>query len=172
MRSVIFVARTFVQNCSQLHYMETKASKKQILEAGMKAQESIIKDFISRIDELKSTGQQYADEQHDSGAQSMTAGTEEQAGLMTEQLHMLQEEMDKLQRISSDEIHETVHLGSVVITKEQRFFVSVSIEKFKVNGVEYFGVSTKAPIYAAMEGKRKGESFDLKGRSFEILDLY
>lgn len=152
--------------------MENKVSKKQILEAGLKAQEAIIHDFTSRIEELKSTGQQYASEQQDSGALSMSQDTEEQASLMSEQLQMLQEEMDKLKRISADEVHDNVHLGSVVVTEQQRFFVSVSIERFKCDGLEYFGVSTKAPIYKAMEGKKKGESFDVNGRAFKILDLF
>lgn len=152
--------------------MENRVSKKQILEAGVKAQEAIINDFRSRIEELKSTGQQYASEQHDSGAQSMTEGTEEQAALMSEQLLMLVEEMDKLQRIQADDDHDNVHLGSVVLTDQQRFFVSVSIERFKCAGQEYFGVSTKAPIYKAMEGKLKGETFEVNGRAFKIVDLY
>ena len=152
--------------------MEKRTSKTQILAAGVKAQESIVNDFRSRIEELKATGQQYASEQHDSGAQSMTEGTEEQAALMSEQLAMVEEELDKLIRIQTAEDHDNVHLGSVVVTEQQSFFVSVSIERFKCEGKEYFGVSTKAPIYKAMEGKKKGESFVVNGRSFKILDLY
>jgi transcription elongation GreA/GreB family factor len=152
--------------------MEKLTLKKRILAAGIKAQTSIVEDFRTRIQELKTTGQQYADEQHDSGAQSMTADTEEQAGLMTEQLAMLEEELEKLQRISLDEVHDVVHLGSVVTTEKQLFFVSVSIERFKCDNVEYFGVSTKAPVYKAMEGKKKGEKFEVNGRQFEIVDLF
>lgn len=152
--------------------MEKKASKRQVWEAGIRAQEAIIADFRGRIDELRATGEQYADEQHDAGAHSMNQSGEEQAELMAEQLLMLEEEMARLRRIQPDEVHDTVHLGSVVITELQRFFVSVSIERFKVDGVEYFGISTKAPVYHAMEGKRKGESFVLNGRSLQILDLY
>lgn len=152
--------------------MEKIAAKKQILAAGIKAQMSIVNDFRNRIGELKSTGQQYADEQQDSGAQSMTADTEEQASLMSEQLLMLEEELQKLNRINPEEIHESVHLGSVVHTNHQQFFVSVSLERFKCEGQEYFGVSTKAPIYKSMEGKKKGDRFEMNGRQFEILDLY
>ena len=152
--------------------MEKIAAKKLILAAGIKAQTSIVEDFRSRISELKSSGEQYADEQHDSGAQSMSADADEQASLMTEQLNMLEEELEKLGRISTEEVHETVHLGSVVVTNHQHFFVSVSIERFKCEGQEYFGVSTKAPIYKAMEGKSKGDKFEVNGRQFEILDLY
>lgn len=160
-----------LQKFERLIFME-KISKKQILAAGIKAQTSIIEDFRTRIDELKSSGQQYASEQHDSGAQSMNEATEEQAGLMSEQLNMLEEELEKLHRINADENHDVVHLGSVVRTNQQQFFVSVSIERFKCEGQEYFGVSTKAPVYKAMEGKAKGDSFEINGRTFEILELY
>lgn len=152
--------------------MEKLAIKKKVLAAGIKTQQAIIEDFRSRIDELKATGQQYASEQQDSGAQSMTEDTEEQASLMTEQLNMLLDEMDKLGRIETDSVHDSVHLGSIVQTKDQRFFVSVSLERFKCDGADYFGISTKAPIYKAMEGKKKGDGFEVNGRQFEILDLY
>jgi transcription elongation GreA/GreB family factor len=152
--------------------MEKEATKKQIWEAGVKAQQSIIDDFQGRINELLASGRQYADEQHDSGALSMADDTENQAALMAEQLQMLQEEMEKLQRINPDETHESVHLGSVVVTEQQRFFVSVSLERFKADGVDYFGISTKAPIYAALEGKKQGDVAEVNGRSFKILELY
>jgi transcription elongation GreA/GreB family factor len=152
--------------------MEKKATKKQILEAGIKAQQSIIDDFKSRIEELNTSGQQYASEQHDSGAQSMSDDTDTQVALMSEQLQMLEEEMEKLHRISPDQAHETVHLGSVVVTEQQRFFVSVSLERFKVDGVDYFGVSTKAPIYKAIEGKKKGDTAEVNGHKFTILEVY
>jgi transcription elongation GreA/GreB family factor len=152
--------------------MDRIALKKRILAAGTKAQQAIINDFKSRIEELKSSGQQYADEQQDSGALSMSQASEEQINLMTEQLNMLEEEMDKLGRISADEIHDVVHLGSVVKTNHQQFFVSVSIERFKCEGQDYFGISTKAPIYKAMEGKSSGDRFEVNGRQFEIVDLF
>jgi transcription elongation GreA/GreB family factor len=152
--------------------MDKAAKKREILASGIKAQEAIVNDFRNRIEELKATGQQYAADQQDSGTQSMTQGNEEQAELMSEQLTMLVEELEKLHRINPNDLHEEVHLGSVVVTEKEKFFVSVSIERFKVAGLEYFGVSTKAPIYKAMEGKRQGETFEVNGRKFSILELY
>jgi transcription elongation GreA/GreB family factor len=152
--------------------MEKITLKKRILAAGIKAQAAIINDFKSRLEELKSSGQQYADEQQDSGALSMSQATEEQINLMTEQLNMLEEEMDKLNRITTDDVHDVVHLGSVVKTNHQQFFVSVSIERFKCDGQDYYGISTKAPIYKAMESKSKGDRFEMNGRQFEIVDLF
>jgi transcription elongation GreA/GreB family factor len=152
--------------------MEKKASKKEIWEASVKAQQAIIDDLHNRVEELKATGQQYADEQQDSGARSMTEGTEEQAALMSEQLAMVVEEMEKLQRIDTASKHENVHLGTVVVTAQQRFFISVSVERFKVQGVEYFGVSTQSPLYKALEGKVLGDTVAVNNHSFKILDLY
>lgn len=152
--------------------MEKLALKKEILAAGVKAQQSIIHDFTERISELKRTGQQYADEQHDSGAQSMAQETDEQISLLSEQLQMLLDEMEKLERIETESLHDVVHLGSVVVTDKFKFFVSVSIERFKCGGEDYFGVSTLAPIYKAMEGKKVGESFEVNDNRFLIKDLF
>ena len=158
--------------CIEIIIMEKKTSKKQIWEASIKAQQTIIDDLRGRVEELKATGQQYASEQRDSGAQSMSEDTEEQAALMSEQLAMVEEEMEKLLRIDASQIHDIVHLGSVVVTEQQRFLVSVSVERFKVDGVEYFGVSTKSAIYKAMEGKKVGDTIEVNNRSFKIIDLY
>jgi hypothetical protein len=152
--------------------MEKLALKKKVLDAGIKAQGAIIQDFKDRIAELKRSGEQYADEQHDSGAQSMTQETEDQVSLLSDQLQMLLEEMEKLERIETNEAHDVVHLGSIVITDKFKFFVSVSIERFKAGDEEYFGVSTLAPIYKAMEGKKAGESFEVNGNRFLITDLF
>lgn len=147
------------------------AMKNKVFEAALKAQSSIVNDFQTRIDELKLTDKQFADDQHDSGSLSMSAEVDEQISILTDQLQMVSDELDKLKRIDPEEAHETVHLGSVVVTDKERFFVSVSIERFKVGDQGYFGISTKAPVYHAMEGKKAGDSFEVNGNRFEILEV-
>jgi transcription elongation GreA/GreB family factor len=151
--------------------LKKTAMKNKIYDAAIKAQSSIVKDFQSRIDELKSTDKQFADDQHDSGSLSMSAEVDEQISILTDQLQMVSDELEKLKRIDPEVKHDNVHLGSVVVTDKERFFVSVSIERFKVGDVGYFGISTKAPVYHAMEGKKAGESFEVNGNRFEILEV-
>lgn len=152
--------------------MEKAALKKQIFEAALKAQSGIVQDFKTRIDELKASDKDSADVQHDSGEQSMHSEIDERISMLTEQYQMVKDELEKLERIDASLIHDTVHLGSVVVTNVERFFVSVSIERFKVGEVSYFGVSTLAPIYKAMEGRKAGDAFDLNGNHFEIKEVF
>ena len=151
--------------------MEKVALKKEIFEAALKAQTEIVQDFQSRIDELKVSDKESANDQHDSGEQSMHSQVDERISMLTDQLQVVKEELEKLERIDSSLIHDVVHLGSVVVTNIERFFVSVSIERFKVGKVDYFGVSTLAPIYKALEGKKAGDSADLNGNLFEIKEV-
>ena len=151
--------------------MEKTALKTKVYEAALKAQANIVEDFSQRIAELTETDQDTANEQHDSGAQSMSAETDAQIAMLNEQLSMVKEEFEKLNRIDPAVIAENAHLGALVMTNSMRFFVSVSIERFKSEGVEYFGISTQSPVYKAMEGKKAGETFEVNGNKFEILEV-
>lgn len=152
--------------------MEKAALKKEIFESAVKAQAGIVQDFQFRIEELKTSDKESVNDQHDSGEQSMHSEVDERIAMLTDQLQMVKDELEKLNRIDPSLIHDVVHLGSVVVTNVERFFVSVSIERFKVGEVDYFGVSTLAPIYKALEGKKVGDSVDLNGNHFEIQELF
>lgn len=65
-----------------------------------------------------------------------------------------------------------VELGAVVVTDQQVLYVSSSMEKIEVDGIEFFGISTQAPIYAAMKGKQSGDSFTYSGVTYHILEVY
>ena len=65
-----------------------------------------------------------------------------------------------------------VEPGAVVVTEQQVFYISSSMEKIEVDGVEFFGISTQAPIYAAMKGRQSGDSFTYSGVTYRILEVY
>ena len=69
--------------------------------------------------------------------------------------------------------------GSIVITDKQRFFLSIGAGKFVVNDSEsptgmqyYFAISAQTPIYAALKGKKVGDSFIINGIAQTIKDIF
>ena len=53
-----------------------------------------------------------------------------------------------------------------------RFFViAVSTGRFVCDGNEFMGISTQAPIYAELEGKRAGEAISFNERKLVIEDV-
>ena len=93
--------------------------------------------------------------------------------MLGKQLTVVEQEMDILNQITSHAgDHEEIHAGSVVITEHLNFFVSVSIEEFEAGGTTFFGISTKAPIYTQMVGKKKGDTFAFNGKQYTVQELY
>lgn len=77
-----------------------------------------------------------------------------------------------LNQVNSHKEFETAVLGAVVITEMQNLFISISLGKIEVNGKQYFAVSTMAPIFKAMAGLKKGDTFEFRGKKTRILDVF
>lgn len=153
--------------------MDKSILKKAIIEKGIEKQASLIEDFRLRIEEMKSSEELLGETQFDAQQASFNEEINERADLLQGQLNFVEEEMNLLNRLNVDApLHNSVHMGSVVVTDQRTFFVSVSLEEFEANGGKIFGISTKAPIYQNMVGKGIGDSFEFNGKPYKILDIY
>jgi hypothetical protein len=85
-------------------------------------------------------------------------------------LHTHAEAIAALQRIDFGPKSE-VEEGALVRLNGQWFAVAVATSEFSCDGVPYIGVSTKAPIFEAMKGRRAGTSFDFRGRQIRIEEV-
>lgn len=77
-----------------------------------------------------------------------------------------------LERIDPDKMLDTVQFGAVVITDRQNIFVSTGMGKFESGDVSYYGISSQAPIFKAMENAKAGSSFEVNGQRFEIKEVF
>lgn len=153
---------------------EHQTLKKKLLEACIVKQQSLIDDFNVRIRNLLDSQGLGNEEEYDSNELSQKAQAAEEINSINEALSLANEEMavlDSLQRISKEEAH-NVSPGAVVATNRDTFFISASIEQFDLDGDTWIGLSTKSPLYKAMKGKKKGDSFKCNGIAYKILDLF
>lgn len=67
--------------------------------------------------------------------------------------------------------HETIQLGSVVITDQLNLYVAAS-SNFEVAGTPFVGISTDAPIYAELAGRQAGDSVSFNGVTHQIRKVY
>ncbi|WP_400193808.1 3-oxoacyl-ACP synthase [Hymenobacter sp. B81] len=74
----------------------------------------------------------------------------------------------ELQRIDPARPCEAVHPGALVSTSLGRFYIGISAGKLTVDGVDYFAVSTAAPVAAVLSGKRAGEQATFNGKTIRI----
>lgn len=150
--------------------MSEKISKEQILSACIQKQEDLIKNFESRVDEMKADA--YGQNQSASQSENRTAGKIELLSTLQSELGFAQMEMGYLKSMKPDVTHEIVEPGAVVVTDKRTFFIAVSSEVVEIDGQEIFGISTKAPLYQVMAGCKKGDKFEYNGTSYKIEDLY
>lgn len=152
--------------------MEKMKFKKLILEAGKQKQQSIIDDFKRSI----KVRQQSAVEVDELGLLDQLESNKEISmeyiDKLAGQLDFVNEEMETLNRIGIKEPHDHVAFGSVVVTDKRTFFVSVSLEEFKADGRDLFGLSTQAPLFKQMENKKMGDSFSYKDIEYKILEIF
>jgi len=151
------------------------ALKKKALQEAINKHQQVIDDFKTRMSALLSERAVAQEGKIDNEIQSKTAESIiTRVNPLGEQLAFANNEMRLLNEMATrpNEVHGHVQLGSIVITDKGTFFVSASIEQFMVDGEKIFGLSTLAPLYERMKGKKKGESFTYKETTYTIKDLF
>jgi transcription elongation GreA/GreB family factor len=77
-----------------------------------------------------------------------------------------------LKRIVRNKVNEDISLGSVVHTDSQNYFISVSLGEVNIDGEKFFAISAASPVFQAMAGKVKGDTFTFRDKQIKITDLY
>ena len=149
---------------------DTRISKAQMLHACMIKQQLIISDFEHEIKHLRSEITR-----RDDIASQEHRGTPERNEILVRMEHellFLKNELMTLEAIDEEKPCEEVEIGAVVVTDQRIFFICTSVDLVEVNGQSFFGISTRAPIYHAMKGKKEGDCFQFSGVRYLILDVY
>ena len=84
-----------------------------------------------------------------------------------EPLHAHADKIAKLRQIDFGP-KSAVEEGAIVKVAGRQFVVAVATDRFSCDGQELMGISAQAPVYAAIEGKRAGETCSFNGRDIEI----
>ncbi len=80
---------------------------------------------------------------------------------------------ETLQKIDRERYSETIQFGSVIETKNNYYFVAVPLGKITMDdGSTVNVISTEAPIFEKLKGKRKGDTFSLKDEEVKILGVH
>lgn len=77
-----------------------------------------------------------------------------------------------LKQIQIEKEYDKVSVGSVVITDTQAFFIAVSVGTIKINEKTFFVISPQSPLYQAMAGCKKNETFMFRDKKHTIKDVF
>lgn len=79
----------------------------------------------------------------------------------------------KLSNIDREHYTEHVQLGSIVETEKKYYFVAAALGEIDMeDGSKVYAISTEAPIFEQMNGKKAGDTFRLNDEEIEILKVH
>ncbi len=150
--------------------MEKTSLKKALIEECLKRQTENAKAIEIAIKELQKSANDYGQpkDRYDSYRVQLLRKRD----MLAKQLENSLSQISVLHKIDPLIDHDDVHFGALVITNEQKIFVSISLGKINYNNEEYFAISTLVPFFQAMKEKRKGEIFKFREKEIEILDIF
>lgn len=91
--------------------------------------------------------------------------------MFAQQLAKNNEQLSLLEKIDADKKLPRVEFGALVITENQKLFISISLGKMSIDGEEYYAISAAVPVYKAMEHKKAGEEFIFNGKKNKIISI-
>lgn len=92
--------------------------------------------------------------------------------MFARQLEQAMDDLSLLNKVNATQEHQQAEFGAVVITEMQKLFISISLGQIKVGNEVFFAISPSAPIFKALVGKKKGESFEFREKKIKVLDVY
>jgi len=97
-------------------------------------------------------------------------------------IHLEQEKLSKqlqdylamrapLSRLNANEAHEVIQVGSQVETDKSKFYISIPLGAFELEGTKLFAVSPTAPLIQKLMGKRAGDVINFNGVATRIVEV-
>lgn len=83
-----------------------------------------------------------------------------------------QEMKETLQKVDPQLENEAVGFGSIVETDERYYFIAVPLGEISMDaGSNIYAISTDAPIYKSLQGKKAGDSFTFNDKEHTIKSI-
>jgi hypothetical protein len=133
--------------------------KSYVHERLQRIQNTIVGIQESLTSETKST----AGDKHETG-RAMLQLEREKAGKQLAEVQKLQEILGKINISPSKHIR----LGSLVVTSQGYYFISISVGKLSIGDKSYFAIAANSPIGKLLLGKTTGNHFSFNGNEIII----
>lgn len=143
--------------------------KQKLHDACLLQQKKEVENFENRVVSLKKDLNTF--NQSASQSEERSAGKMELLANYEKELNFSQMEMNQLQSLDPSKSNSMVEPGAIVITDQLNFYISIPTDKIEIDGDTFLGISIKAPIYAAMKGKKKGDTFQFNETTYKITDV-
>ncbi|KAB1160382.1 3-oxoacyl-ACP synthase [Tenacibaculum aiptasiae] len=117
---------------------------------------------------LQSETKSSAGDKHETGRAMLQLEMEK----ASQQLSGVEKMKETLSKINLERVTDVAHLGNVVITNKNAYFLSISSGQLKIADKVYFSVSVSSPIGRLLLGKKATESFVFNGNKQTIKEIF
>lgn len=151
--------------------MKAAEIKQALLAECIKLQKNIVATAKQAMNEAQESAMEYDESSEDNMVDSYREEMQNKRDMFARQVENALEDLALLQKVAI-EATETIQFGSVVVTEQQKLFVSISLGQVKIDGDTYIALSPSAPLYKILQGKKKGETYQFRDKSVKILEVY
>ncbi|HET6243174.1 MAG: hypothetical protein H0V01_01290 [Bacteroidetes bacterium] len=88
------------------------------------------------------------------------------------QLDQAKKELELAKKIDVEKIHSSASIGSVIVTSEFWFFISIGLGGVTIDGKKILFLSPNAPVAGLLNQKKTGESFIFNGKITQIKEVF
>lgn len=150
--------------------MNININKGLVVDTALTNQKTQIENIEQRINAINKDA--FSNDHSASQSESRTAGKLEILNALQSELTFAIKELEFLKTIDASDENTSVSPGAIVITEQMIFFIGISNDKIQIDGNEIICISTKAPIYAAMKGLKKGDMFEYNKTKYSLKNIY
>lgn len=153
--------------------MESLSLKQRLLAECLKQQKSIVAAARYAMEDAQNSAKEHDEAGEEKLFDSYREEMQNKRDMFAKQFEQSLDDLAMLDKLDPIRQSSTVGFGSIVITENQKLFVSISIGQIVVDDdTTYFAISPSAPLAKAMFGKKAGETFEFRDKKTAILQLF
>ncbi len=145
--------------------------KEQVLQACLLQQQESTQRLRETVKQVQESANEEKSASSGDASESMREQLQYDVDMYSRQLDQATAAYAALKLIDPNQLHSTVKHGALVMTDKTNVLVGVSIGKIIVEGKTFFTISTDSPLYQAMDGKKKGETFTFRDQKQTVLEI-
>lgn len=150
--------------------MDTTNLKKHLLAECKKMQQKVLDNLKKTMNEAQQSANEYGPpkDRYDSYRMQLLRRKDMYGQMLAKAL----DEYYALEKIDPEQKKDKVEFGAVVITSDQKLFVSIGLGKIILDRHSYYAVSVNVPLCKALAGKMKNDIVNFNDKKITILDIF
>ena len=163
-KSLVYFSHDFMDKELQIKKRLLESCKKQV----DTKYETVVSIMVSNKKALESETKSSAGDKHETG-RAMLQLEMEKASQQFSSISSMQEILKKIDIQKKNDIGK---LGSLIITSQGSYFLTVSMGLIILEAKDYFVISPLSPVGKLLLGKKKGDIFYFNSKEIEILEIF